>query len=194
MQYKIEISGRGGEIVIGKVNRTIYDYFSEKELDIGDYASDYDNEQEIPSEYQPFEPGSWFECDDIAHNYGAIVTDSYITITDITNNKILVDNVSLDDLITQGVDVLCEDEIYPEDILEDGEAYFIGQSYEKGHFYSAYFYAEEFDLSKLIINSNDINGWDVITSVFYDDNELEDLGELSTDGKGSDFELVLVER
>ena len=33
MKYRIEISGRGGEIVIGKVKREVYDYFDENEVD-----------------------------------------------------------------------------------------------------------------------------------------------------------------
>ena len=63
--YKIEISGRGGEIVIGSVSREAYDYLEEYEIDINDMIEDEDNELEIPEEYLFIENGLWEECDKI---------------------------------------------------------------------------------------------------------------------------------
>ena len=38
MKYKIEIDGRGGEVVIGSVKREFYDIVEENEIDFEDYA------------------------------------------------------------------------------------------------------------------------------------------------------------
>ena len=42
MKYRIEIGGRGGEIAIGKVKREFYDAVQDNELDIDDYAWNWD--------------------------------------------------------------------------------------------------------------------------------------------------------
>ena len=193
MKYRIEISGRGGEIAIGKVKREAYDYFDENEVDIEEYASDWDNEQDVPEEFQPFEPGSWYDCDDLTHNCGPELGDAYVTVLD-ENDTFIYDALTTDAFFDLGADMEQNEEIYPQETLEDGEVYFIGQSIEKGLFQVYEVEAESFDPSKLIFTTVDCDGWELITGVKYDGVDLDDLGELSTVGKGGEFQLILVEK
>lgn len=193
MKYRIEISGRGGEIVIGKVKREVYDYFDENEVDIEEYASDWDNEQDVPEEFQPFEPGSWYDCDGLAHNCGPEIDDAYVTVMD-ENDNVVLDALTIDVLLDLGANTDQTEEIYPSESLGDGEVYFIGQSIEKGLFQVYEVEAESFDPAKLIFVITDCDGWELITGVKYDNVDLDDLGELSTVGKGAEFQLILVEK
>lgn len=196
MKYRIEIAGRGGEIVIGKVKREFYDILEENELDIADYAWDSDffeeNDVEIDENIRPFEPGEWFEGDNITHNCGPALDDCYITVRD-ENETVLYDSVTASELIDLGLEYNGE-EIYPQETLEDGDVYFIGQSIEKGLFQVYEFEAESFDPAKITLTVEDCDGWELVTGLSYDGEDLEDLGELSTTGKGSEFQLILVEK
>lgn len=193
MKYRIEISGRGGEAVLGTVKREAYDYFESNEVDIEEYASDWDNEQDVPEEFQPFEPGSWHDCDNLAHNCGAESESAYITVTD-ENDNVLFDALTIEAFMDIGTEQEVAEEIFPEETLEDGDVYFYGQSHEKGLFSVFEVEADSFDPAKLVLVVSDINGWELVTGVTYDGESLEDLGELSTEGKSSDFGLVLVEK
>lgn len=197
MKYRIEISGRGGEITIGKVKREFYDILEENEIDIEDYAWDNDffeeNEVEIDEDIRPFEPGEWFECDNIAHNCGPALEDCYITVTD-ENDTVIYDVLTADAFFDLGADMQQVEEIYPQETLEDGEVYFIGQSIEKGLFLAFECEDEAFDPTKLVFVTGDYDGWELVTGIKYDNVDLDDLGELSTSGKGSEFQLILVEQ
>jgi hypothetical protein len=192
MKYRIELAGRGGEIAIGTVKREVYDYFDENGIDIEEYAGDWDNEQGVPEEFQPFEPGSWYDCDDLCHNCGPALDDCYITVTD-ENDNVIHDAVSAGEMMELGMDYNSE-EIYPEHSMNDGDVYFIGQSIEKGLFQVYEFEAESFDPTKLLLQVEDCDGWELVTGASYNDVSLDDLGELSTTGKGAEFQLILVEK
>lgn len=196
MKYRIEFAGRGGEIVIGKVKREFYDILEENELDIADYAWDSDffeeNDVEIDEDIRPFEPGEWFDCDSIAHNCGPALEDCYITVTD-ENDIVIHDYASAVDMMDLGTEYHSE-ENYPQETLNDGDVYFVGQSIEKGLFQAYEFEAESFDPTKLLLQVEDCDGWELVIGASYDGNELDDLGELSTTGKGSEFQLILVEK
>lgn len=197
MKYRIEISGRGGEIVIGKVKREFYDFVEENDIDIDEYAWNWDffeeNEVEIPEEIQPFEAGNWYDCDNLAHECGPALEDCYITVTD-ENGTVIYDVLTADAFFDLGADMQQDGEVYPQETLEDGEVYFIGQSVEKGLFLVYEVEAESFDPAKLVLNVNDCDGWELVTGLSYDGVALDDLGELSTSGKGSEFQLILVEK
>lgn len=201
MKYRIEISGRGGEVVIGKVKREFYDLFNDDdtELDIEDYVWNYDffeeNEDvEIPEDIRPFVPGEWYECDDVAHECGVSVDNAYVTVT--VGDTVVIDNVEANELEKgeSGLTLESESEIVPDEVLEDGDTYIQIQSHEKGLFHSFEFEADEFDLDKLTLCVTNVDGWEIITGAKYNDEDLEDLGELSTDGKGSDAWLGIVEK
>lgn len=196
MKYRIEISGRGGEIVIGKVKREFYDLVEEHELDVDQYAWDYDffeeNDVEIDEDIRPFEPGDWYECDNITHNCGPALDDCYITVMD-ENDTVIYDALTASAFFELGTEYEGE-EIYPQETLDDGDVYFIGQSIEKGLFLVYEVEAETFDPAKLVLKVEDCDGWELVTGLTYDGTALDDLGELSTTGKGSEFQLILVEK
>lgn len=197
MKYRIELGGRGGEVVLGTVKREFYDLIEENEVDIEDYVSDWDffeeNDVEIPEEVRPFEPGDWYDCDDLAHSCGPSVDDCYISVLDEDDN-VIYDALTLDAFFDMGADMEQSEEIYPQETLEDGDVYFIGQSIEKGLFQVYEVESESFDPAKLIFTTADCDGWELITGVKYDNVDLDDLGELSTVGKGAEFQLILVEK
>lgn len=197
MKYRIEISGRGGEIVIGKVKREFYDVVEENEIDIEDYSVNYDffedTEVEIDEDIRPFEPGDWYDCDNITHNCGPSFDDCYITVMD-ENDTVIYDALTADQFFDMGADMEQVEEIYPQETLEDGEAYFIGQSIEKGLFLAFECEDEAFDPTKLVIVTGDYDGWELVTGLSYNGVALDDLGELSTSGKGSEYQLILVEK
>lgn len=196
MKYRIEISGLGGEIVIGKVKREFYDFVEENDIDIEEYAWNFDffeeNEVEIPEDIRPFEPGDWYDCDNITHNCGPALDDCYISVMD-ENETVLYDALTSSAFIDLGMEYNCE-EIYPQETLEDGEVYFIGQSIEKGLFQVYEVEAESFDPAKILLQVEDCDGWEIVNGLSYDGVALDDLGELSTSGKGSEFQLILVEK
>ena len=190
-QYKIEISGRGGEIVIGSVSREAYDYLEEYEIDINDMIEDEDNELEIPEEYLFIENGFWEECDNIAHENGATMDDlSIITVYDEKGNSVWSGNLSLDYLYKNDIDYDEIAEIYVHE-RDDIEVAFIGQSTEKGLFFGGEFtLKDEFDPTKLKIEYSDIDGWSIFSSIQYD-GEYVDNVEYETDNKGVYFDLIL---
>jgi hypothetical protein len=198
MKYKIEIGGRGGEVTIGTVNREFYDVVEEHEIDVEEYAwnSDFfeENEEvEISEDIRPFEPGEWYECDDLAHHTGPSLEDCYITVLD-ENDTVIHDALTASQFFELGADTEQTEEIYPQEALEDGDVYFLGQSFEKGHFLSFECDDEAFDPKKLVITTGDYDGWELVTGLTYNGEALDDLGDMSTTGKGSDYQLILVEK
>lgn len=196
MKYRIEIGGRGGEIVIGTVNREFYDFFKNNdEIDFDEYAWNWDffeeHDVEIDENIRPFEPGEWFDRDDICHHTGPSVEDSYISVLD-ENENVIYDALTLEAFTDLGTDVEQTEEAYPQETLNDGDTYFIGQSFEKGHFLSFECEDEAFDPKKLVITYGDYDGWELITGAVYNGSPLEDLGDLVTSGKGSEFQLIAV--
>ena len=75
IKARLLIQGYGGETYAGFVDRKIYDYFADRKIDIDAYASDWDNELEVPDDMQPYPPGSAYECDDVWHACGAEMSD-----------------------------------------------------------------------------------------------------------------------
>lgn len=195
MKYRIEISGRGGEVVIGTVKREFYDVIEDNGVDFEDYAYDYDffeeNEVEIAEDIRPFEPGDWYDCDNLAHSCGPGVDDCYITVMD-ADNTVIYDALTFGAFINMGAEQEQSEEVYPQEELNDGDVYFLGQSFEKGHFLTFEVEDDAFDPAKLTLEVGDYDGWELVTGASYNGLSLEDLGELSTNGKGSNFQLIVV--
>ena len=190
MKYRIEVSGYGGEIVIGRVSQNVYDYFDENNIDLEEYASEWDNDFGVPVESQPFPPGQWHSCDDVAHEFGPDPENTFVTVTDSDNN-VLLDNIDYPVLIKLGAKIDC-DTVDTKDILEADAAYFMGQSYERGLFYSLELETDVFDVSKLTISTTTVDGWELVTNISYNGEDLEDLEDTSTDNKGHDFSMYHV--
>ena len=81
--YRIDISGYGGEIVLGTVDNKTFEYFKKHNIDVEEYIGDWDNELDIPDEYNFAPGGGWYECSDIAHESGAEMDGaSIVTVYD----------------------------------------------------------------------------------------------------------------
>lgn len=189
--YTINIWGYGGEIVMGTIDRKHFDYFKHRRLDVSDFAWNYDyaEENKIPDSNRPFEPGSWYECDNIAHANGANMDSGTLQICDQEGNTVL--ECSLEDLDTYNIEYVCDSESYITQQKPD-TVVFIGRSNEKGTFFGGELeLTAPFDPTKLTIHYDDIDGDSVVTTVYYGDYEIDN-NDYSTNGKGSDFGFYLV--
>jgi hypothetical protein len=191
--YKITMWGYGGEKVMGTVDRKIYDYFKQRRLDLSDYAwdSDYADENEIPDEMQPFPPGSWYECDDMAHAHGVSRNAGTLQIED-ENGEVIYER-SLEDCDGGSDDSPewdCGDEVWIDE-KPAGTVVFIGNSNEKGTFFEADLpLTMPFDITKLTLSYDEIDGEELVNSVTYDGEDIDNWGG-NTDGKSSDFGMYI---
>ena len=192
--YVIQLWGYGGEVVMGRVKREVYDYFKENQVDVGEYAYDWDNELEVPEDVQPFTPGEWHDCDDIVHENGVEMSDScHVTVYDEAGNEVWshgLDTASLED---SEISVEETDEYYAHQEAP-GTVVFYGQSFEKGTFMGGPIeLTAPFDPKKLKFYYSDIEGWPLCGNVEYDDQDIEGLfDDYDTTGKSSDFYMWLV--
>ncbi len=191
--YKIRLWGYGGEYVMGTVDREIYNYFKARRLDLSEFAWDdgYAEEQKIPEDMQPFCPGSWHECDDMAHCWGVDRSSGTIQIEDEHGNVVF--EKALEDVSGFG-----EDDENPEpewhggeeiwiDMKEPGTVVFIATSSEKGTFFEGDIELKTpFNPGRIALKYDEIDGNEVITGVEYEGVEIDNVGG-DTTGKGSDF-------
>jgi len=192
--YKISMWGYGGERVMGTVDPKVWDYCMEHQVDLSDIAWDSDaaEEMDLDEDLLPFPPGSWYECDDMAHVNGVNRDAGTIQITD--ENDETVFEKSLDD-ITGGADDepewSCMDEVWIGSRAK-GEVVFIGNSNEKGTFFEADLeLTSPFDITKLTLCYDEVDGEEIVNGVEYDGESIDNWGG-STDGKSSDFVMVRV--
>lgn len=189
--YKITMWGYGGEKVMGTVDRKIYDYFKSRRLDLSDYCwnSDYAEENNIPEEMQPFPPGSWYECDGMAHASGVNRDAGALQIEDETGTTIY--ERQLESLTGWNdedpePEFECNDEVFI-DQEDPGTVVFLGNSNEKGTFFEGEIELKApFDITKLKLGYDEIDGEPIINFVSYDGESIDNWGG-STDGKSSDF-------
>ncbi len=189
--YRVRLWGYGGEHVMGTVDRKVYDYFRKHRIDLSEFAWDgvYAEENNVPEDMQPFYPGSWHDCDNMGHCWGVDRSAGTIQVDDENGNTVY--EKSLDDIV--GYDEenpepewSCGEEVWI-DSQPAGTVVFIGTSSEKGTFFEADLELKmPFDPSKLCLHYDEIDGNEIITSVSYDGEELNNDGG-DTNGKSSDF-------
>jgi hypothetical protein len=183
-KYRVELVGRGGEIVVGRVDQKVYDYFEDNAIDIEEFAGDWDNELAVPDEYQPFIPGEWHDCGDIIHETGVDMSSGEIVVYDETGAMIWSCDLDIAQLEQQGVQASCSEEVYPGDDLAAGSCYYVGQSVEKGLFFGGEFELRApFDPKLLELSYGDYDGWELCSSVAYN-GEFIDNNDYDTSGKG----------
>lgn len=196
MKVNLSLQGYGGECYAGKVDRKIYDYFKQRQLDIGEFAwdSDYAEEKNIPEEMQPFSPGNPYDCDNLFHASGAELSDlNSITVADESGNTVWEHNLGYSDLDDSGVVVGESGGGELLDLCDEADVVFWGGSGEKGCFFDAEFTLRApFDPKKLKISYENCDDWYIITSVEYDGEELDGFGGYSTTGKWSEAKWVLL--
>jgi hypothetical protein len=189
--YRISMWGYGGEKVMGTVDPKVWDYCMEHQVDLMDVAWDSDAAEEmgLDPDMLPFPPGSWYECDNMAHVNGVSRSAGTLQIED--ENGETVFEKSLDDC-DGGDDSpqwCCEDEVWigrePK-----GTVVFLGNSNEKGTFFEADLELRApFDIEKLELHYDEVDGEEIVNSVVYDGEDIDNWGG-STDGKSSDFTMV----
>lgn len=192
--YSVEISGYGGEIVMGRVDRKIVDYFEENNIDIEEYANSWgepgdDDYIEVPEDMQPFTQGSWYDCDNIEHCSGAEFGGSYITVYDENGDQVWEQELghNLEDHGCE-IECFCSEDI--EDYVNDETAVFVGQNFEKGCFFDAQLdLTQPFNPSKFKFTYSELAGWPILNVVEYDGEELEGSDGYSTTGKSMSFEF-----
>ena len=194
---EITLSGYGGEIVIGRISEAAYDYWEGRE-DLSDFVYDWDGEfEDVPADARFCTDGSWYDIDDICHENGCEASDAcYLTVDDLLESKTVFESsLDLDGLAAKGVDTQGHSHIRPEEDQPNGTCIFLGQSIEKGTFFSGRVrITQPFDPSKLSISWTDCDGWRLISGVEYDGEDVEGHDAYSTTGKGSDFRVYRVER
>ena len=191
-KYRVEMSGFGGEIVLGAVPRETYDYFKANQIDVADYIADSDSYSNIPAEHQFAEGGAWFEVDNIIHESGVELNNScVIQVTDADGDEVWSSALDIETLINAGVTVNCLGDFYVHE-QPDGTAVFMGQSTEKGTFFAAEFSSDEpFDPANLSLGYFDVDGWDISAAISYEGEDLDNEGG-DTIGKGNNYSFTLI--
>jgi hypothetical protein len=191
--YRVEIWGRGGEVYWGKVDRKIYDFFKEKEIDIEQYAGSWEERMwdDVPFDLRPFDPGSPYECDDV-HTSGATFDDSSnITVFDETGSIVWTSPLGHAALETNNATADCIDEKYISEYPE-GTVVFWGAQGEKGTFFGNDFEIKApFDPSKLRVLYEDMDGWEITSGVQYDGEDI-DGNDYDTTGKWGENKWIIV--
>lgn len=192
--YKIQMWGYGGEKVMGRVDAKVWDYCMENQVNLMDLAwSDEETvtqDMGLDLDMLPFTPGSWYECDGIAHENGVSTGSGTIQITDEMDETVF--EKSLED---------CDGDASPQQVINSeysisghkkGEVIFIGSSNEKGTFFEGEIELRApFDIEKLELQIDEIDGEEICNGVYYDGEDIDNHGG-STDGKSSDFCMVRI--
>lgn len=180
--FEINVFGRGGETVVGRISKAQFEYWDEHRDDLDDHFSgggdDVDDGLSL---------GEWSDLDDVAHCAGAdfSTSQSRIQVTDAAGNEIWSIDADRDFLEENGIEVELQEEmaIYQ---LEPGY-YFCGRSFEKGSFFSSTVDADVFDPKKIKFLIRDVNEWILLVGVFYDGEELDGSDGYSTSTYSSEF-------
>jgi hypothetical protein len=193
--YKVQMWGYGGERVMGTTTQEVWDYCNNNQVDLSDIAwnSDACEEMGLDEDLLPFPPGSWYECDSMGHISGVSRDSGTLQITD--ENDETVFEKSLDDIAGGACDGepdwCCDDEVWIGS-CKTGEIVFVGSSNEKGTFFEGEIeLTAPFDITKLELHYDEFDGEDIVTSIVYDGEDIDNWGG-STDGKSSDFTMARI--
>jgi len=195
-KYSISMWGYGGEKVMGRVSREVWDYCMEHQVDLQDIAwnSEAAEEMELDQDKLPFPPGSWYECDGMAHTHGVGRDAGTLQIDDETGETIVeesLDSFSGDNVDDESPEFNCTDESFIGE-ADPGEVIFVGSSNEKGTFFEGEIeLTQPFDIKKLTFLYEEVDGEELIYGVQYAGEDIDNWGG-STDGKSSDFDMYLV--
>jgi hypothetical protein len=191
--YKISMWGYGGEKVMGTVDPKVWDYCMEHSVNLVDIAwGDEDTVQEemgLDLDQLPFYPGQWYECDSMAHVNGVSRNAGHIQIEDENGNSVFEKQLEDCDGCEDSPQWSCQDEVWV-GMRKKGEVVFIGSSNEKGTFFEGEIELKApFDIEKLELYYDEVDGEELVNCVYYDGEEIENYGG-STDGKSSDMDMV----
>ncbi len=191
--YKVSLWGYGGEKVMGTVDPKVWDYCMERQVDLQDIAWNYDacEEMDLDEDLLPFPPGSWYECDGMAHVNGVSRNAGHIQILDEKDDTVFEKSLEDCDGGEGSPGWSCQDEVWIGS-RDKGEVVFIGSSNEKGTFFEGEIELKEpFDIEKLELYYDEVDGEEIVNCVYYDGEEIDNNGGC-TDGKSSDMVMVRV--
>ena len=191
--YKISMWGYGGEKVMGTTTQEVWDYCMANQVDISDLAWDSGAAEEmgLDEDKLPFPPGSWYECDDMAHVNGVSREAGTIQIEDENGETVFEKSLSDCDGCEDSPEWSCFDEVWIGS-RKKGEIVFVGSSNEKGTFFEGEIeLTAPFDITKLTLQYDEVDGEEIVNCVQYDGEEIDNFGG-STDGKSSDFTMARI--
>ena len=194
VRARIMLSGYGGECYIGSVSREDYEFFKSRQIDVEQYAMDWDDGgrfKDVPDQHRFFSPGQPYDCDNLFHQSGATMDDSsYLTVVnDDTREDIFETNLRIGNLEDQGIEVECSEEFDSVD-LNDGDVIFWSGQGEKGCFFDGEITLRRpFDPRLLKISYAAGDGWDISSSVTYDGEEVDGFDGYSTTGKWTEHKF-----
>lgn len=191
--YKIQMWGYGGEKVMGTTTQEVWDYCMENQVDLQDIAwnSDAAEEMGLDEDKLPFPPGSWYECDDMAHVNGVSRDAGTIQIEDENGETVFEKSLEDCDGCEDSPQWACNDEVWIGSRAK-GEIVFVGNSNEKGTFFEADLeLTAPFDIEKLELHYDEVDGEEIVNAVYYNGEEIDNWGG-STDGKSSDFTMARI--
>jgi hypothetical protein len=191
--YTISMWGYGGEKVMGTVSREVYNYCLANQVDLQDIAwnSDAAEEMDLDEDMLPFPSGSWYECDDMAHTNGVSRNAGTVQIVDENGETVFEKSLEDCDGCEDSPEWSCFDEAWIGS-KPAGTVVFVGSSNEKGTFFEGEIeLTAPFDITKLTLQYDEIDGEELVNSVQYDGEDIDNNGG-STDGKSSDFGMYLV--
>lgn len=193
--YSFQVYGYGGDSRFLKSSKEQYLYFKNNNIDIEDYAYEYDYEEgnKIPEIFQPFPPGSPYDGSELESANGATMDDSStIEITDENLKTVFSCGLSPSALEEAGVQVEEVSEFYPEWDCKEGDVIIWYANGEKGTFYgSEVRMTKPFDPKKLKITYIDIDGWMILNNIEYDEQDVDN-NDYSTSGKWSETKWIFV--
>ena len=194
VRARIMLSGYGGECYIGSVSREDYEFFKSRQIDVEQYAMDWDDGgrfKDVPDQHRFFSPGQPYDCDNLFHQSGATMDDSsYLTVmNDDTREDIFETNLRIGNLEDQGIEVECSDEFDSVD-LNDGDVIFWSGQGEKGCFFDGEITLRRpFDPRLLKISYAAGDGWDISSGITYDGEEVDGFDGYSTTGKWTEHKF-----
>ena len=187
--YTVSVYGYGGEIAMGTIKPETVAHFRENKISVDNYATSWNDDEEmnVPEELQPFDQGSWYDCDNIEHCSGAEFGGGTIEVRD-ENGDVVWEQELGHNLEDEGCEVecFCDEEI--DEHCRDDQAVFVGQSFEKGTFFDGELELKQpFDPAKFKFTYSTIAGWSILNVVEYACEEIDGSGGYSTTGKSSAF-------
>ena len=192
--YKISMWGYGGEKVMGTVSKESWDYCMDNQVDLSDLAwnSEAAEDMDLDEDMLPFPPGSWYECDSMAHTNGVSRNAGTLQIEDENGEVVFERSLEDCDGGEDSPEWSCFDEAWIGS-KPAGTVVFVGCSNEKGTFFEGEIELKEpFDITRLTLQYDEIDGEELVNSVQYDGEDIDNWGG-STDGKSSDFGMYLVQ-
>ena len=190
------MSGVGGEIVIGQLDTATCRFWKQQGSDqLADYATgrvSVAQQLSVPTPFKFIDPGTWYDCDDVAHGYGTeMCQSSILSVYDIDNSRLIfkckMDPASLEQV---GIQLVESQHVDVEHMLP-GTAAFVGQESQPGSCYSVQTeLTQPFDPSQLEISYSVYNGLMLAEALHYRNNHLFDLCQICVFGGDAKFQVL----